>query len=390
MSSTTGPLLFQPLRIRDVELKNRVVISPMCQHASEGGFAAAWHLVHYGKFALGGAGLIFTESTAVSSKARIGHADLGLWSDDHIAGLKTVVDFVHDNGSMIGVQLAHSGRKAFSEPLWEGGRAISAAVLDAAGIPWQRVGPSAIAAGEQWSVPVAMTIDDIAREIENFAAAARRADRAGFDVVELHFGHGYLAASFLSPLANRRTDRYGGSRENRMLFVLEAASAVRAAWPAGKPLFVRLSCLDGAEGSWGLDDTVVLACALKDIGVDVIDCSSGGLSEETRTVAIPRELGFQVPFSERVRQQAHIATQAVGIIVDPHQAEAILATGKADLIAIGREALRNPYWPNEAAQALGAASDHSAWPYRHAPWLDKREPVMRRIREEGQLDPFRT
>ena len=388
MTQDTPPLLFTPITLREVTLKNRVVISPMCQHAAENGFATPWHMVHYGKFALGGAGLVFTESTAVSSHARVGFADLGLWSDDHVAGLKPIVDFVHANGAKMGIQLAHPGRKAFSEPLWEGGRALSVETLEASGLTWQRAGPSAIAAGDQWSVPKEMTLADIAAEIEAFAAATRRADRAGFDVIELHFGHGYLAASFLSPLANRRTDAYGGSRENRMRFVVEAAAAVRQAWPQEKPLFIRLSCLDGAEGSWGLDDTVALALALKGVGVDVIDCSSGGLTEETRAMTIPRGLGFQVPFSERVRRDAQITTQAVGLIVDPVQAETILAEGKADLIAIGREALRNPYWANEAALALGYAQDHSTWSFRHAAWLAKREPIMRKIREEGQLEQF--
>lgn len=389
MNDNQTPNLFQPLTLREVTLKNRVVISPMCQHAAEDGFVTPWHLVHYGKFALGGAGLVFTESTAVTSDSRVGFADLGIWTDDHVAGLKSIVDFVHENGSMMGIQLAHAGRKAFSEPLWEGGRALSAEMLDASGLSWRRIGPSAISAGEQWSAPEEMTKEDIAAQIRAFAAAARRADSAGFDVLELHFGHGYLAASFLSPLANRRTDEYGGSREHRMRFAVEAAEVVRAAWPLQKPLFVRLSCVDGAEGGWDLDDTVVLAGALKAVGVDVIDCSSGGLSEETRTIAIPRGLGFQVPFAERVRREVKIPTQAVGIIVDPHQAEAILAAHKADLVAIGREALRNPYWANEAALALGHALDHSTWSFRHAAWLAKREPLMRKIREQGELDQFR-
>ena len=389
MNDMTPSRLFQPFQLRDLVLKNRIVISPMCQHAAEDGFAAPWHLVHYGKFALGGAGLVFTESTAVSSQARVGFADLGLWSDDHVEGLRGIVDFVHANGAAIGVQLAHPGRKAFSEPLWEGGRALTVETLDASGLDWRRIGPSPVSPGAQWSVPEEMTVAEILEEIERFAAATRRADRAGFDVVELHFGHGYLASNFLSPLSNRRTDQYGGSRENRMRFVIEAAEAVRAAWPQGKPLFVRLSCVDGAQDSWGIEDTIVLARLLKDVGVDVIDCSSGGFTEETRAIAVPRGLGFQVPFSERVRRDVDIATQAVGIIVDPFQAESILAQDQADLIAIGREALRNPYWPNEAAIALGHARDHSTWPFRHADWLAKREPLMRQIEAEGQLEPYR-
>lgn len=385
---TAKSALFQPLTLREVTLKNRIVISPMCQHSSTDGFATDWHLVHYGKFALGGAGLIFTESTAVSSDARVGHGDLGIWSDDHVAGLRRVTDFVHANRGLIGVQLAHPGRKAFSQTLWDGGRALSPEALDASKTVWRRIGPSPIAAGPEWSEPEEMSLGDIKSVIDDFVTATHRADAAGFDVVELHCGHGYLAASFLSPLANHRTDEYGGSRENRMRFTVETAQAVRAAWPVGKPLFVRLSCHDGARDSWDLEDTVALASALKAVGVDVIDCSSGGLSEETHRVAIPRGLGFQVPFSEQVRKEADVTTQAVGIIIDPLQAEAILNAKKADLIAIGREALRDPYWPHMARKQLEPEADHSAYPLQHGIWLDKRAPVMRQIEEEDALTQF--
>lgn len=381
------PLLFQPLTLRGLALKNRIVISPMCQHAAQQGRATSWHLVHLGKFALGGAGLILTESTAVDPRGRIGTADLGLWSDDQIAPLKAVVDFVHANGSAIGVQLAHAGRKAGSQPLWEGGAALGDDQMRADAEPWQRLGPSALAAGPGWSAPQAMDTPQIHAAVQQFVEAAVRADKAGFDVVELHFGHGYLVASFLSPNSNHRDDEWGGSLRGRMRLALEVAARVRAAWPAHKPLFCRLSAVDGSVDGWGLDDSVILARELARLGVDVIDCSSGGLTEETRALPVPRGLGFQVPFSERIRHGAGVRTQAVGMIVDAGQAEAVLQEGKADLIALGREALFDPYWAHHAATALGVDPAYQRWPERHGVWLAKRAPGLARARAQaaGQL-----
>ena len=379
----TLPLLFQPLRLRELTLPNRVVISPMCQHAAERGHATPWHLVHLGKFALGGAGLILTESTAVDPRGRIGTADLGLWNDSQIAPLKAVTDFVHANGGAIGVQLAHAGRKAGSEPLWEGGAAIAPQRMAADEEPWQRVGPSALAAGPGWSAPMALDAQGIESVVQHFVDATVRADKAGFDVVELHYGHGYLIASFLSPNANHRSDEYGGSLDNRMRLALDIARRVRAVWPAGKPLFCRLSAVDGTLDGWSLDDSVVLARALKQCGVDVIDCSSGGLTEETRALPVPRGLGFQVPFSERIRRDAQVVTQAVGMIVDAAQAEAVLAEGRADLVALGREALFDPYWAHHAAATLGVDPDYQRWPVRHGVWLAKRAPGLARARAEA-------
>lgn len=381
------PLLFQPLTLRGLALKNRIVISPMCQHAAQQGRATPWHLVHLGKFALGGAGLILTESTAVDPRGRIGTADLGLWSDDQIAPLKAVVDFVHANGSTIGVQLAHAGRKAGSQPLWEGGAALGDDQMRADAEPWQRLGPSALAAGPGWSAPQAMDTPQIHAAVQQFVEATVRADKAGFDVVELHFGHGYLVASFLSPNSNHRDDEWGGSLRGRMRLALEVAARVRAAWPAHKPLFCRLSAVDGSVDGWSLDDSVILARELARLGVDVIDCSSGGLTEETRALPVPRGLGFQVPFSERIRHGAGVRTQAVGMIVDAGQAEAILQEGKADLIALGREALFDPYWAHHAATALGVDPAYQRWPERHGVWLAKRAPGLARARAQaaGQL-----
>ncbi|KTT17496.1 NADH:flavin oxidoreductase/NADH oxidase [Pseudacidovorax intermedius] len=377
------PRLFQPLQLRGLTLANRVVISPMCQHAARDGQAGPWHLVHLGKFALGGAGLILTESTAVDPRGRIGTADLGLWSDSQVAPLQAVVDFVHDNGAAIGVQLAHAGRKAGSQPLWEGGAALSDAQMQADSLPWARLGASPLAAGPGWSAPAAMDAAQIEAAIDAFVQAAVRADRAGFDVAELHFGHGYLVASFLSPHANQRQDAWGGSLQGRMKLALDIAGRVRAVWPAAKPLFCRLSAVDGSVGGWGLEDSVVLARALAERGVDVIDCSSGGLTEETKALPVPRGLGFQVPFAARIREAAGVKTQAVGMIVDAHQAESVLREGQADLIALGREALWDPYWAHHAAQALGADPQFRHWPVRHGVWLAKRAPSLARARDEA-------
>ena len=376
-SSEPDTLLFSPLRLRDLTLANRVVISPMCQHAADGGKATDWHLVHLGKFALGGAGLILTESTAVSPHGRIGVRDLGLWSDDQIAPLRRVVDFAHEQGVPIGVQLAHAGRKAGSHALWDGGRAFTSEELRLEdGSPWRRLGPSAVSAGPEWTVPEALDVAGIEAVKQDYASATQRAVAAGFDALELHFGHGYLATSFLSPLSNHRNDSYGGSRAGRMRLPLEIAEATRARWPAGKPLFCRISAVDGGEGGWALEDSVVLARELSALGVDVIDVSSGGLVEETRRSNVPRGLGFQVGFAETIRREARVVTQAVGVIVDGVQAEEILRAGAADLIAIGRAALADPYWPRRAAEELGLSPDYETWPVRHGAWLAKREQHM--------------
>ncbi|MES2840336.1 MAG: NADH:flavin oxidoreductase/NADH oxidase [Pseudomonadota bacterium] len=378
MNQTT-PLLFQPLKLRELELGNRIVISPMCQHAADRGHATPWHMVHLGKFALGGAGLILTESTAVDPRGRIGTADLGLWKDSQIEPLKAVVDFVHANKGAIGVQLAHAGRKSGSQPLWEGGAALSPESMAGDEEPWKRLGPSAIPAGPGWSAPEVLDEIGIANVVKSFADATVRADRTGFDVVELHFGHGYLVASFLSPSSNQRQDDWGGSLQKRMRLALDIARAVRAAWPSHKPLFCRLSAVDGTVDGWSLDDSVVLAKELKACGVDVIDCSSGGLTEETRALPVPRGLGFQVPFSERIRHEAQVTTQAVGMIVGAHQAQAVLEEGKADLVALGREALLDPYWAHHAAIELGVDPGFERWPVRHGVWLAKRAPALRKF-----------
>ena len=345
----------------------------MMQHAAPGGFANNWHLVHLGKFALGGAGLILTESTAVSPVGRIGIDDVGLWLDAHIEPWRQVVQFVHDAGSAIGVQLGHAGRKAGSKSLWESGRALSEEEMLDADPLWKRVGPSPVAAGPGWSVPHELSADEIETVIEEFASAARRADQAGFDVVELHFGHGYLVTSFLSPISNKRTDSYGGNRDGRMKIAIEISKRVRSSWPQEKPLWCRLSVVDGAVGGWSVEDSIELVRELQSVGVDVIDCSSGGLTEQTNALPVPRGLGFQVPFSRRIKIETGATTQAVGMIIDARQAEEILESGSADLVAIGREALFDPYWPVHAQWLLDRDPSFKDWNVRHGIWLEKRQ-----------------
>lgn len=371
--------LFSNLQIRSLTLKNRVVISPMCQNAADRqGCMTDWHLVHLGQFAMGGAGLIFAESMAIAEEARINDFDAGLWDDHQIEPLKRIVDFVHAQGAAFGVQISHAGRKAGTAPLCEGGRAIPAHRLVDEGRPFVRIGPSAVPAGDEWTVPREMTLDDIAAVRQGFRQAIRRAAQAGVDVVELHYAHGYLVASFLSPHANLRTDAYGGDRDRRMRLAIELAEDAREAWPEHKPLFARLSVIDGVENGWSLDDSIALAVRLNEVGVDVIDCSSGGLIDATTTAAIPRVLGFQVAYSARIRRETGAMTQAVGMIVYAQQAEEILAADDADLIAIGREALFDPFWARHAAQTLGADPEFRGWNPHNGAYLAKRAPGLAR------------
>lgn len=347
-------LLFSPLALREVTLPNRVVVSPMCMYSSANGFANDFHLVHLGSFALGGAGLIFTEATAVCPEGRISPEDLGLWRDDHVTMLARIADFVHDHGAHLGVQLAHAGRKASTYAPFRG----RGAVPDVAG-GWTVLGPSAVAYSDIYRTPREMTPDDIAKVVADFRAATRRAIMVGFDAVEVHAAHGYLLHQFLSPLSNLRTDEYGGSFENRARLLLEVVRAVRDAWPSHLPLFVRLSATDWVPAGWNLDDTARLSALLEAEGVDVVDVSSGGLSAEQRITASP---GYQVPFAQRVRGEAHVKTMAVGLITEPEQAETILQEGSADLIAVARALLRDPRWPQHAARLLGA---DAPWPQQY-------------------------
>lgn len=338
--------LFDSFALQSVTLRNRIGVSPMCMYSATEGVANDWHLVHLGARAAGGAGLVIVEATAVSPEGRITPGDTGLWADGQVEPLARLVRFVRDQGAVAGIQLAHAGRKASAARPWEGG----AHLTDAAG-GWTPLAPSPVAFGDTLTrVPEALTPAGIARLQADFVAAAKRALAAGFEWLELHSAHGYLAHQFLSPLSNRRTDRYGGGFENRIRFLLETTRAVRAVWPARLPLTVRLSCTDWVEGGWTVEESVELSRLLKREGVDLIDCSSGG---GVPTAKIPVGPGFQVGFAERVRREAGIATAAVGLITQPEQADAIVRGGQADVVLLARELLRDPHWPYHAARALG-------------------------------------
>jgi 2,4-dienoyl-CoA reductase-like NADH-dependent reductase (Old Yellow Enzyme family) len=364
------PLLFTPLRLRGVTAPNRSVVSPMVQYRAVDGQVNDYHLVHLGKFALGKFGIVFTENCAIEPRGRVTQGDLGMWDDGQIEGHKRLVRFLKQEGALAGTQITHAGRKgstprSFDKPGQLGPQ-------DAGWQKWEVVGPSELSAAEGWQIPRQLGIDEIETLVRKFGEAARRADAAGYDVIEIHGAHGYLLAQFLSPISNTRNDQYGGDRAGRMRFPLDAARAVRAAWPVSKPMFIRVSTVDGA-GGWEVEDTVVFAKALKELGVDVIDCSSGGLTGLSTALPVKRSLGFQVPFAAAVKRQAGIHTMAVGLILDGPQAEAILQAGDADLIAIGRQALFDPFWVLHAAQELGCDADFAMWTPEYGWWLDKRK-----------------
>jgi 2,4-dienoyl-CoA reductase-like NADH-dependent reductase (Old Yellow Enzyme family) len=370
------PLLFTPLALRGVTTRNRIVISPMVQYHARDGVAQDFHLVHLGAFARGGAGLVFTENAGIVPGGRVTEMDLGLWHDGQIEGLRRLTSVIQSFGALAGIQLTHSGRKGAMQSGPEGNGPLTPADLARGRRPWEVVGPTSEPVGPGWLVPRALSAADIAGLVASWAQAARRADRAGFDVCEIHGAHGYLLASFLSAVSNTRADAYGGDRAGRMRIALEVARAVRAAWPAPKPLFFRVSALDGA-GGWDLDDTVALAGELKASGVDVVDCSSGGLTGTATAAPIPRHPGFQVPYAAAVKRRAAVASMAVGLILDGPQAEAILQAGDADLIAVGRQALYDPFWALHAAQALGCDPGFDLWPREIGWWLEKRSHTLR-------------
>jgi len=347
--------LFDPLSIRDLTFANRVFVSPMCEYSSVDGFANDWHFVHLGSRAVGGAGLVLTEATAVVPEGRISPQDLGIWSDDHIEPLARIVRFIHAQGSVAGMQLAHAGRKASTYRPWDG----HGAVPEQSG-GWKKVvAPSALAFTDGYPMPEALTHDGIQQVVAGFAKAARRAAQAGFRVIEIHSAHGYLIHEFLSPLSNQRQDEYGGSFENRTRLLRDIVAAVRSSWPEGAPLFVRISATDWIDGGWDIQQSVELARGLKSMGVDLIDCSSGGNAPQAK---IPVGPGYQTPFAERLRREADIMTGAVGLITSSFQAEQIVGVGQADAIIIARELLRDPYWPLRAARELGQAV---SWPVQY-------------------------
>lgn len=346
--------LLTPFQLRSVVFPNRIGVSPMCEYSSEDGFANDWHLVHLGARAQGGAGLVMIEASAVTPEGRISTGDLGIWKDEHIDKLAQIVRFIHSQGSRAGIQLAHAGRKGSMTVPFGGER-----LLKPEEGQWQTVAPSAIPFSDTYSVPKALDEAEIAGVVKAFADAAKRADAAGFDLVEIHGAHGYLLHEFVSPLANQRMDQYGGSFENRTRFPLEVVDAVRAAWPEHLPLFMRISATDWAEGGWTPDEAVKLAGKLREHGVDLVDVSSGGMVPHAK---IPAGPGYQVPFAERVRKEANVPTAAVGLITEPQQANDIIAKDQADIVLLAREMLRDPYWALHAAEALG---EKASWPVQY-------------------------
>jgi 2,4-dienoyl-CoA reductase-like NADH-dependent reductase (Old Yellow Enzyme family) len=372
--------LFEEISIRGVKARNRIVISPMCQYSAEDGHVTDWHLVHLGKFAQGGAGIVFVEATAVEKRGRITHGDVGIWDDSHIPGLRKISEFVKSQGAVPAIQLAHAGRKASMARPWYGNGPLTQADIERGDAAWRTIAPTTAPLDAGYSAPRAFERGDFDTVRKAFAEGVRRARAAGFEIIEVHGAHGYLLHSFLSPISNTRTDEYGGSLENRMRFPLQIVSEIRKSWD--KPLFVRISSIDDVEGGWSIEDSVAFSSELKKIGVDVVDCSSGGIqgsaTAATKTT-LPRVPGFQLPFSERIRKEAGIATMAVGLILTPQQADEALAAGRADLIAVGREALFDPNWPVHAAQALGADADFGSWPKQYGWWLTRRASLLKKL-----------
>ena len=336
--------LFEPFTLRNLTFKNRIFVSPMCQYSATDGVANEWHQVHLGSRAIGGAAMILLEATGITPAGRISHGDLGLWNDTQKKAFIPITKFLSDHDCIPGIQLAHAGRKASAQLPWEGGKSLRVNQN-----PWQTIAPSAIPFDENWHTPKEMSKSEIDTTVLDFVAATKRALEAGFKVVELHFAHGYLIHEFLSPLSNHRTDEYGGSLENRMRFGLEVTKAVRAAWPSTLPLLVRISATDWTEGGWNENESVEFSKRLKEMGVDLIDCSTGGNVPHAK---IPSTPGYQVQFAEKIKREAGIATGAVGLITEPKQAEEILSSQKADAILLGRAVLSNPYWPLHAAKLL--------------------------------------
>jgi len=367
-----APMLFQPFQVRDLTIRNRTVVSPMCQYTAIDGVMNDWHHVHLASLARGGFGMVIFEATGVEARGRITHGCTGLWNDEQVEVMKPIVAAVKAAGAATCLQIAHAGRKASCQRPWEGDAALTEKEFANGEHAWEVVAPSPIPFAEGWLVPRELSISDIGETIDMWVAATGRAEAAGFEALEIHSAHGYLSHSFLSPISNKRTDKYGGSRENRMRFTLELTEAVRAAWPDNKPLFIRLSTVDAKEGGWAIEDSIALSKELKVRGVDVVDCSSGAIAEAgVNTMPTPTP-GYQVEYAAAIRAGADIPTQAVGLILSASQAETILRSGQADLIALAREALHDPFWPVHAAEELGADPGYALWPHQYGCWLANR------------------
>ncbi len=368
--------LFTPFKLRGIELPNRVLISPMSQYSAVDGMVQDWHRFHTAGLSRGGPGSIMVEVAAVTREGRGTPGDLGIWSDEQIPGLAELAHIMTAHGVVPSIQIGHAGRKASTGRPWEGNQPLA---LGAAESSWETTGASSLPVQDGWPVPRQLDTDELASLVERFREAADRAIRAGYRLIEIHAAHGYLLHSFLSPVTNQRQDNYGGSLENRMRFPLQVTAAVRDALPSNIPLSVRISTVDGIEGGWQLADSIAFSRELKRLGVDLVDCSSGGIQAPATAgkgpLAVKRGPGFQVPFAHAVKRDANIATIAVGLIVDPQQAETILASNQADLVAIGREALHNPNWPLHARLALQADPDYLAWPEQYGWWLKRRPRV---------------
>ncbi|MEM9104760.1 MAG: NADH:flavin oxidoreductase/NADH oxidase [Pseudomonadota bacterium] len=372
--------LFSPLKLRDLEFKNRVAVSPMSQYRSVDGHANNWHLVHLGRFALGGAGLVYCEATAVEADGRRTHGDLGLWDDAHIEGLLPVTRFVLQEGAVPGIQLGHAGRKASERRPWHGETPVDDEDVSTRNeAPWLACAPSAIPYAEGWPTPVEMIEPVIERIIRSFGEAARRSLDAGFQIIEVYAAHGFLVHQFLSPIANQRTDKWGGNAENRRRFAVEVARSIRSHWPEEFPLAFRLSATDWLDGGIEIEDAVETANALKAEGVDIIDCSSGGIGGKDRPRRMVIEQGFQTPFADRIRKEAEMATMAVGFLWDAELCEEIVASGQADMVALAREVLEDPNWPLHAAARLGKNEDHAQWPIEAGWWLMKRDRLLNKL-----------
>ena len=370
-----APLLFTPIQLRGLVARNRVVVSPMSQYLAKDGAPTDWHLVHLGKFAMGGAGIVFAEETSIDEAARKTYSCPGIYNDGQVRAWRRITDFVHEQGALTGIQLGHAGRKVSTKAPWEGFAPLTEDDARDGKAPWRGYAPSAVPVKPGAPVPIEMDLSDIRHVVRAHVDACRRSLDAGFDIVEIHGAHGYIIQQFLSPITNLRADAYGGDIEGRMRFCLEIVEAVRAAWPKEQPVFFRTSAIDGKGGAWEMEDTVRLARELKARGVDLIDCSSGGIEGPLTLALVPRVPGYHIPFAERIRRDVGIATMAPGLVTEARQAEDYLQERKVDLIVLARELLWNPNWPAHAAKELGVTDPLALLPKTYAWWLRRREEV---------------